>query len=205
LEFISAIKKLNYECLFIDDGSYDGTTEIIKKSNVNYIRNERNFGKGYSLKIGFNYAIVNNYDCVITIDADNQHPIEYIPLFVEKLKFFDIVIGSRKKQMNIRKMPIDRYISNRFNSAFISILCLKNIPDAQSGYRGMKIDVIKNLRINSNGFDFETEFIIKAIKKGYKVGYIDIPIIYNSKKSHIKKFKDTLKVLKVYLNVIFHS
>jgi len=89
--------------------------------------------------------------------------------------------------------------------AFISILCLKNIPDAQSGYRAMKIDVIKNLKINSNGFDFETEFIIKAIKKGYKVGYIDIPVIYNLKKSHIKKFKDTLKVLKIYLNVIFNS
>lgn len=148
---------------------------------------------------------MNNYDYVITIDADNQHPIEYIPLFVEKLKFFDIVIGSRKREMNIRKMPMDRYISNRLNSAFISILCLKNIPDAQSGYRGIKIDVIRNLKINSNGFDFETEFIIKAIKKGYKVGYIDIPVIYNSKKSHIRKIKDTFKILKVYLNVIFHS
>ncbi len=203
VNFINKLKHLNYDLLFIDDGSTDGTFDVIRNSGFNYIRNEKNTGKGFSIKRGFEYALKNNYPICITMDADGQHPIELIDEFIKALENYDVVIGSRRKFMNLKQMPIDRYFVNRWTSTFVSIICSKLIFDLQSGYRAIKCNVIRSLKIKSNKFDFETEFIVKALISGFKVGFLDIPLIYGKEKSHINKLLDTIRALRLYLEIIF--
>ncbi|MCM8819934.1 MAG: TonB-dependent receptor plug domain-containing protein, partial [Candidatus Omnitrophica bacterium] len=169
----------------LDDGSYDGTFEVIKNSGFKYLRNERNMGKGYSLKRGFEYCIKNGYFACITLDADCQHPIELIPEFLKKLQNADIIIGSRK--MDLKVMPMDRYLSNKLNSTFISIICSKRILDSQSGYRAIRCEVLKRVKLNSNRFELESELIMKACWSGFKIDFLEIPAIYSLKKTHINR------------------
>jgi len=105
--------------------------------------------------------------------------------------------------MNFKNMPFDRYISNRINSAFVSLLCSKLIFDSQCGYRAIKVSVLKNLELfKTNRFEFETEFIIKSYFYGFKIGFIEIPVIYSNEKSHINRFLDSLRMIKLYLSII---
>ncbi len=203
VNFINKLKRFNYDVLFIDDGSTDGTFDVIRNSGFNYIRNNKNMGKGFSIKRGLEYASKNDYSICITMDADGQHPIEFADEFIKALANYDIVIGSRRKFMNLKQMPIDRYLVNRWTSTFVSIICSKLIFDLQNGYRAMKCEVIRSLRIKSNRFDFETEFIVKSLISGFKVGFLDIPVIYGEEKSHINKLLDTIRALRLYFEIIF--
>ncbi len=168
------------------------------------MRNEKNMGKGYCIKMGFKYAIENNYFACITMDADGQHPIELIPKFIEKINYADIVIGSRRNFMNLKNTPMGRYLSNRLNSTFISIVCSKLILDALSGYRAIRCEVFEKLTLKSNRFELEAEIIIKACIYKFKIDFVEIPVIYQGEKSHINKFLDTLRALKLYFTILLN-
>ncbi len=157
-------------------------------------------GKGYSLRRGFKYAIENNYFACITIDADGQHPVEMIPEFLKKLQNSDIVIGLRK--MNLKNMPLDRYLSNKINSTFISILCSKKILDSQSGYRAIRCELLKKIKLLSNRFELESELIIKSCIYGFRIDFLEIPVIYSLEKSHINRFLDSIRALKLYFEIL---
>lgn len=107
--------------------------------------------------------------------------------------------------MHPKNMPFDRYISNRLNSSIVSIFCNKIIPDALCGYRAIRTKILKDINFNCNRFEFEIEFIVKACKYGFSIGFLDIPLIYKDEKSHIRKVLDTLRVMKLYFSFILFS
>lgn len=181
------------DIVVIDDGSVDNTYELAIKEGVKVIKHWKNMGKGRSLADGFQIALLEGYNGVITIDADLQHPVELIPEFLEKAKFYDIVIGSRFN--NLSGMPWDRYFSNKATSLVLSLLTGSRIEDTQSGYRYISIEVLRNMRPTVSKFDFESEVLFQAVKKGYRIGYVTLPTVYGVEKSSVRKFRDTLRFI----------
>ncbi|MDI6850468.1 MAG: glycosyltransferase family 2 protein [bacterium] len=189
--------------LFVNDGSTDKTEEIFESEGVKYISLERNMGKGFAQRVGFNEALKREVDAIITMDGDLQHPPYLVFEFLRKLEEgYDIVIGTRWRELS--KMPKDRYLSNRLTTLAISILCRRRVEDSQSGYRAYRKEVIKDLKFSSNKFEAESELLIKGLLSGKKVGYVNIPANYHEKlRSKINRFVDTLRFLKMYFGLVW--
>jgi len=178
--------------LVIDDGSIP---KLNINNNITLIRNDENMGKGFSLKKGFEWGIENGFKFAITIDADGQHSPKLINDFIQLNDDVDFVFGCRDFSS---KMPFHRKLSNIITSKLISLRILKDIKDSQCGYRRYKLSSFPNIDLKENGFQFESEVILKLINKNTKIEHILIPTIYAEEKSSINNIKDTLKFISLY-------
>jgi glycosyltransferase involved in cell wall biosynthesis len=199
LVLIKDIKRYQLGVLVIDDGSTDDTFNIAKDAGVQSMLNLRNQGKGASLVKGFKFALENNFDAVITMDADGQHLAQDLPLFIEAAKDpgIHIILGNRMQ--NVENMPYLRVITNKFMSWVISVLCKQAIPDSQCGFRLIKNEVLKNIKLGTSKYETESELLIKASRRGYKIRSIPIRSIYGREKSRINPFIDTLRFIRLIL------
>lgn len=183
----------------VDDGSTDGSSnKIPENKNITLIKNKENKGKGFALREGLIEGAKKGYDQIVTIDADLQHNPDEIPLIIRELNNFDIVIGNRLN--NIVNMPLHRKMSNKITSSLLSLKTGVNIIDSQCGFRAYKAEVIKNIRTFKNGYEAESEILIKASRKGYKIGFTDISTIYGSEESKMTPVKTTFNFIKVLFN-----
>jgi glycosyltransferase involved in cell wall biosynthesis len=180
----------------INDGSDDGFSNDAKEeSKIKFINLDRNYGKGKALSVGFDKAVSAGFNYVVTLDADLQHEPKYIPKLIEGLQLFDIVIGNRLK--NLKGMPIQRRLSNKLTSFFLTVKTGQIILDSQCGYRAFRAEVLKEVKTNYLGFEAESEILVKAAKKGFKVGFVDIPTIYGDEKSKMRPAQAIVGFLKV--------
>ncbi len=201
---INNCTKFSMDIIVVDDGSTDNTVSIIKsipkpkQCDVILIQHPENYGKGRSLVTGFNYAVEKKYGGIITIDADGQHDIDEIPVFLEKVEKEnpDIIVGNRLG--NTKGMPFIRLATNVFTSWLISIIAGKKIKDVQSGYRYINTKVLENIVIETGNFDTEPEILLKAAWLDYKISDISISTIYHKHfKSHVNPVTDTIKFFKL--------
>ena len=193
-------KNTSTDILVIDDGSSPKISfEKDKVTNLKIIRNDTNKGKGHALKKGFLYAKENNYSHVITLDGDLQHDPFEINKFILEDKDIDFLIGYRELR---RPMPLSRIISNTITSKIISLILNKNIRDSQCGYRRYRLKKIDFNSNSSNGYIFESEILLKSVNKLSILKNIPIKVIYDGSPSHINKFTDTIKFIKLILKHI---
>lgn len=138
-----------------------------------------------------------NSDYTICLDGDLQHPPELIPNFIEKIKNHDIVIGKRRRKTG--EMPFIRILSNSISSFLLGFKLRQTIYDSQCGYRALKTKKIIDILPETDGFESETEMLIKAARKNYSIGWVEIPAIYGNEKSKMTKFKTTLNFIYLLL------
>ncbi len=197
---VSAIKKYVNPVIVVDDGSTDRTAMIASQAGALVLQHARNLGKGAALKTGFRYFLKENYDAVVTLDADGQHLPEEIPLLINKLKEgFDAVIA--KRDFRSRNVPFTRKAGNLLDSYILSKLTGKDVYDAQNGFRAFRKEVLLRLynSILTNSFPYEAELVVKLVKNNFKIGWVDITTIYSRElESKIKPFKHTIQSLKTY-------
>lgn len=180
----------------VNDGSTDNSFDKIKNlKNVICLNNPENNGKGFALNLGFKKSIELNSIFTITLDADLQHSPKYIENLLTLVNQYDIIIGKRKKFLS--KMPIQRMISNFLTSFLLTLKTNQKIEDSQSGFRLYKTEILKNILPSSNGFEAESEILVNASKYGYKIGFVDIPTIYEDEKSKMKVWKTIIGFIKV--------
>lgn len=180
----------------VNDGSDDGFLyNANEESQIKFINLDKNYGKGKALSIGFEEAASAGFKYVVTLDADWQHDPKYIPKLVEGLQSYDIVIGNRLK--NLKRMPIQRKFSNMLTSFFLTVKTGQNILDSQCGFRAYKVEVLKFVRTNFFGFEAESEILVKASKKGFKIGFVDIPTVYGNEKSKMRPVQAIIGFLRV--------
>jgi glycosyltransferase involved in cell wall biosynthesis len=183
----------------VDDGSTDdSSSKIPNNKNIALIKIKLNRGKGFALREGLNEGVKKGYTKLITIDADLQHNPDEIPLLISELNNFDIVIGNRLS--NLVDMPLPRRMSNKITSFLLSLKTGNKIIDSQCGFRAYRAEVIKNIKTVKNGYEAESEILIKASRKGYKIGFTDISTIYGNEKSKIRPVKTTFNFVKVLFN-----
>jgi glycosyltransferase involved in cell wall biosynthesis len=185
------------DILVIDDGSEDQTFALAQKAGAVVLKHETNKGKGEALKTGFKYAQKKNYDVLFTIDADLQHDPSSIRDFLQKANenFSGIIIGTR--EIDLKKMPLARWLTNNLTSAILSILSGQRVRDSQSGYRLISTQVLKRLKLKAKKYDLESEILVKAGRSGFKIDSVPIRTIYRGSKSFINPFVDTGRFIRI--------
>lgn len=181
--------------LVIDDGSTDATSARAREAGADVIRHEVNRGKGAALQSGFDEACRRGMGRVVTLDADGQHDPAYAGGLLEALDRSDVVIGSRDRDR--RGMPWLRRATNSFMTWAVSRLAGREIEDTQSGFRAIRATVLAAVRPRSSRFDYESEFLIEAGRKGFTIGAVPVPTLYNAPGSHIDPVRDTARFIRL--------
>jgi glycosyltransferase involved in cell wall biosynthesis len=188
--------------IFVNDGSTDYSRTILRKLKCQVIEHHRNFGKGRALRTGIDFAHKKGQERVITIDIDLQHPPECLDNFITDGDG-KIILGVRDFSSN---MPIHRRFSNFFTSLLLSIRTNTLIRDSQCGFRSYPINQLGNIKFREDGFQFESEILIKAILTGVQIQHCSIPTIYSkSQQTSIRPVKDTYKFILLWFRSFFWS
>lgn len=206
-ETINRVKKsldktLDYEIVFVDDGSRDKTYQIARETGVICLKHKKNMGKGAAFRTGISNA---KGEIIVQIDADSQFPPEEIPKIIEPIirDEADITLASRFiKGAYIEKESLSfrNKIGNYVASFLTSIACMKKITDIQAGFKAFKTDCLKQLKFKENKFGYEPEVVILAAKNGFRIK--EIPIVYKKRRkgqSNISFLKDAYQISKTIL------
>jgi glycosyltransferase involved in cell wall biosynthesis len=184
--------------LVVDDGSSDTTAQRAREAGAEVIVHEQNRGKGEAIKTGLGQCLAREITWVSLLDSDGQHLPEEIDRFLAAANsstgppFF---IGSRMN--NVAGMPFLRRVVNRYMSRQISRLCRQQIPDTQCGFRMVHRQLIPDLLGGGDRFDYETEVLIIASRKGYRIESVPITTVYTDQVSKIHPVRDALRFFKL--------
>ncbi len=192
---------LNYVdfIIAVNDGSTDGCeNQILPDERIFVVSYSENKGKGFALNAGFKESINRKFPYTITLDSDFQHPPDLIPVFLTALEDFDIVIGNRLN--DLRKMPPQRIASNKLTSFLLSRKTGIKLKDTQCGFRGYRTDVLQEILPSHDGYEAESQIILNAARSNLKIGFVDIPTVYNGSKSKMKSFRTIAGFIKVLMS-----
>ena len=187
------------EVIVVDDGSTDDTSGRARDAGAAVLRLPQNRGKGAALRTGFKHALETGCDGLITMDADGQHDCKDILPFIDEAERSGagIVLGTRMK--SVRDMPLVRLLTNIVTSFIVSILSRQKISDSQTGFRFIRREVVERVRLTTTNYDMESEILIKAGRKGFKITEVPIETIYSGQASNINAFVDTLRFIRLVL------
>jgi len=179
--------KLELDILIIDDNSPDQTSEIIKqynleKNNIKLIVRNKKEGLDTAHKLAFKYSIENNYEHLITLDADLSHDPKEIPTFIKELNDNDFVIGSRYMKGGGADMKGIRLFLSYFGNKFIKFIFNINCNEFTTSYRGFNLKRFKNFdfqNISSKGYSFFMEMVYLIHKEGLSIK--EIPIYFKNR------------------------
>lgn len=196
--------KLNFHLVIINDGSTNSKSkEIFHKlsagNKITVISHEKNLGKGAALKSGFKFAFENNYEFIVTADADGQHlPSDIYKISKKVIREKKFIIGQREFGSEV---PFRSKIGNTFTSYLSKIIFGNFLDDTQSGLRAFPTsNVTDYLKINSNGYQFEFEILILASKRN-DIATMPITTVYldRNKTSHFRPILDSSLIYLVFI------
>jgi len=180
--------------LVIDDNSPDGTAKAVKEMmenepHINLIERPKKMGLGSAYVQGFKYALNNDYDYVLEMDADFSHNPADIPRLLEAAKKYDVVIGSRYCQgVNIINWPFWRLLISYFASKYVRIITGMPIKDPTSGFKCFRRRVLEAIDLDSilsDGYAFQIEMNFRAWVKGFTI--YEIPIVFTERRDGVSK------------------
>jgi len=188
-----------HEIIVIDDCSEDRSLEISKSQSVKVYSLKKHMGKGYALRIGFAKA---KGEIIATIDSDGSHRPEELPLLLTPIlqDQADFVIGSRflhEKPASAKKL---NSIGVRLFNVLIKIFTRTKVSDSQSGYRAMKTEILKNLRLRSSEYEIESEMLVKTAQRGFRVK--EVPISFEQRTYGTSRLDPVVDGFKILLSIV---
>ena len=189
-KIIRAVRQLeeDFHILIVDDGSPDGTASIVKglqkefQDSLFLIERSGKLGLGTAYLTGFNWAIENNYDYAIEMDADFSHPPKDLPRLLGACTEdgADLSIGSRYcNGISVINWPIGRVIMSYYASAYVRFVLGMKVYDTTAGFKCYSRKLLETIdfdNIKMKGYGFQIEMKYNAYKLGFKIK--EVPIIF---------------------------
>ena len=179
--------ELNFDLLIVDDGSPDGTADLVREAQKQYperlhmIERKGKLGLGTAYIAGFKYALEHGYDRIFEMDCDFSHNPDDLTRLDAMLEERDMSIGSRySKGVNVVNWPMGRLLMSYFASKYVKIVTRMPVCDATAGFVGYRREVLDAIdfdRVQMNGYGFQIEMKYSAWKLGYKIGEVSIIFI----------------------------
>lgn len=196
------------EVILVDDGSTDHTVQLAREMGLTVIVHPRNRGYGGNQKTCYAEALQRGADIVVMIHPDYQYDSRVIPHavgFIE-LDICDVVLGSRiRSRAEAFKggMPAYKYVANRLLTALENVALGQNLGDFHSGFRVYRREVLERIPYegNSDDFVFDTQFLVQAVRLGYRLGDVPVPVRYFDEASSIN-FRRSLRYGLLTLGVV---
>jgi dolichol-phosphate mannosyltransferase len=192
-DIIKAVMELAipFDLLIIDDGSPDGTGNLVKEAQKQFhqklhlLERGKKLGLGTAYIAGFEFALKNGYDYIFEMDADFSHnPKDLVALYDAcKSGNYDMAIGSRYiKGVNVVNWPMGRVLMSYFASWYVRLITGLPIMDTTAGFKCYHRNVLESIepkRINFVGYAFQIEMKFNAWKRGFRI--IEVPIIFTDR------------------------
>jgi glycosyltransferase involved in cell wall biosynthesis len=178
----------------VDDGSADDTAHVLRRLCDVSVHFGATRGKGAALRAGFLAARAHGADVVVTVDADGQHDPAWAPALVRALRDADLAIGTRERAG--AGMPVRRRLTNALSSAAVCALAGPGLADTQCGFRAFALDVVDRLGARGDRYDYEIDFLVRAVRAGLRIAAVPVPTIYGAP-SHFRELSDGASVVRV--------
>jgi len=201
----------NTRIVVVDDSSPDGTGEIAdmlagQNPGRVWVIHRQEKGRGTAGIAGFRYALEQDTDCIIEMDADFSHDPKYIPQFLDKISKYDVVIGSRLvKGGKSTRTPLRRIISDGANLSTRLLLgwCIKDWCGGFKCYRRVALGSLEFDRFYSTGYSIGMETLYRLKKKG--LSFVEIPIEFTDTRTGASKFsaKEVIMYMATVLRLRF--
>jgi dolichol-phosphate mannosyltransferase len=204
--------------LFVDDNSPDGTGEIADRlaantARVRVLHRAGKLGLGSAYREGFKIALADRADYIIEMDADFSHDPSMLPLFIEMMSRYDVVVGSRYiNGVSVVNWPIRRLILSYFASVYTRIITGLHLSDCTGGFKCFKREVLESIdlgSVKSDGYSFQIEMNYRCFEQGFNIG--ELPIIFVDRHAGTSKMSKQIvreavfMVWKLKLGSIFRS
>ena len=197
-KMIRALRALDgdYHILVIDDGSPDGTADIVKglqqefPTQLHLIEREGKLGLGTAYLTGFRWSLEHGYDYIFEMDADFSHKPSDVPrLYAACLEGADVAIGSRYcNGISVINWPIGRVIMSYFASTYVRTVLRMKVYDTTAGFKCYSRKVLETMDLDDvrmKGYGFQIEMKYTAYKLGFKI--VEVPIIFEDRKEGTSK------------------
>jgi dolichol-phosphate mannosyltransferase len=174
------------DVLIVDDGSPDGTGDIVdgiaeQNPRVHALHRSGKLGLGTAYVAGFRWALERDYEYIFEMDADFSHAPERLPAFLEAIQTADLVLGSRYQngQINVVNWPMSRLFLSYSANIYARHVTGLQVFDATGGFKCFRRRVLESIDLSdvrSNGYAFQIEMTFRAWKKGFRI--VEIPIVF---------------------------
>ena len=208
-KLILKIKKFysNAHILIIDDSSPDGTGEKIEKlqnkvKNLYLISRSKKSGLDSAHKLAYKFAKKNNYDYLITMDADLSHDPKELKNFIKNLSDFDFVIGSRYIKGGKCFMKGRRLLISKYGNLFIKKVLGIKLSEFTTSYRGFNLKKLKNFNLSNvqtKGYSFFMGTIFEIRKGNFNIK--EVPIIFKDRTKGVSKIP-RLEIIRTLINLV---
>ena len=187
----------SYELLVVNDGSTDGTGDILAKAGVRVVTHPYNMGNGAAVKTGIRNA---KGEIIVLMDGDGQHNPQDIGQLLQYIPQYDMVIGSRTT--GDYQGPFHRQLANKVYNLLASYITQRKIADLTSGFRIIKRSIAKKfVYLLPNTFSYPTTITLAMIKAGYSIKFLPVATNKRVGKSKIRLLRDGVRFFFIMLKI----
>jgi glycosyltransferase involved in cell wall biosynthesis len=183
------------DVLVVDDGSTDGSEEVLKDLPVRFIRHPQNRGKGVAILTAAHEARRLGMSHIITIDADGQHDPANVSRFLPVIRENPLAIVVGKRIFNSNTVPFSSRFGRSFSNFWLRVETGYSLKDTQSGFRAYPVVILEWLKLYEKRYSFEIEVLVKAAWAWITLKEVDISVHYpepSKRISHFRPFMDNL-------------
>ena len=191
----------NFSVLIVDDGSPDGTADIVRHlmeenpERLFLLEREGKLGLGTAYIAGFRWALDRGYEAIFEMDCDFSHnPDDLVRLVAAMEEGADVVVGSRYvKGVNVVDWPMRRLLLSYCASRYVKIVTRMPVRDATAGFVGYRADVLRAIdldRVKMKGYGFQIEMKYTAWRKGFDIR--EVSIIFRDRTAGTSKMSGSI-------------